>query len=51
MAIKVVLINRITHNIVNLKGKQMRPMFVFLVLRWLFDYGQEAIGKPTGIDI
>jgi octaprenyl-diphosphate synthase len=28
---KVALLNRITHYIVNRKGKQMRPMFVFLV--------------------
>jgi len=31
MASKVALLNRITHYIVNRKGKQMRPMFVFLV--------------------
>lgn len=31
MSSKVALLNRITHFIVNRKGKQMRPMFVFLV--------------------
>ncbi|WP_420572043.1 polyprenyl synthetase family protein [Kordia sp.] len=31
MTSKVALLNRITHYIVNRKGKQMRPMFVFLV--------------------
>ncbi|MFI1773101.1 polyprenyl synthetase family protein [Thalassobellus citreus] len=31
MASKVALLNRITHYMVNRKGKQMRPMFVFLV--------------------
>jgi len=31
MSSKVPLLNRITHYIVNRKGKQMRPMFVFLV--------------------
>ncbi len=31
MSSKVALLNRITHYIVNRKGKQMRPMFVFLV--------------------
>jgi octaprenyl-diphosphate synthase len=31
MTSKVALFNRITHYIVNRKGKQMRPMFVFLV--------------------
>ena len=29
----VALLNRITHFIVNRKGKQMRPMFVFLVAK------------------
>ena len=32
---KVALLNRITHFIVNRKGKQMRPMFVFLVAKLL----------------
>jgi octaprenyl-diphosphate synthase len=31
MSSKVALLNRITHYIVNRKGKQMRPMFIFLV--------------------
>ena len=31
MLSKVALLNRITYYIVNRKGKQMRPMFVFLV--------------------
>ena len=30
MSSEVALLNRITHFIVNRKGKQMRPMFVFL---------------------
>jgi len=33
MATKVPLLNRITHYIVRRKGKQMRPMFVFLVAK------------------
>ena len=33
MASKVALLNRITYYIVNRKGKQMRPMFVFLVAK------------------
>jgi len=33
MSSKVALLNRITHYIVNSKGKQMRPMFVFLVAK------------------
>jgi octaprenyl-diphosphate synthase len=35
MSSKVALLNRITHFIVNRKGKQMRPMFVFLVAKML----------------
>lgn len=37
MRSKVALLNRITHYIVNRKGKQMRPMFVFLVAKMLND--------------
>lgn len=33
MSSKVALLNRITHYIVNRKGKQMRPMFVFLIAK------------------
>lgn len=33
MSSRVALLNRITHFIVNRKGKQMRPMFVFLVAK------------------
>ena len=33
MSSKVALLNRITHYIVNRKGKQMRPMFVFLTAK------------------
>jgi len=39
MSSTVALLNRITHYIVNRKGKQMRPMFVFLVAKML-DNGQ-----------
>ena len=35
MASKVALFNRITYYIVNRKGKQMRPMFVFLTAKML----------------
>ena len=35
MSSKVALLNRITHYVVNLKGKQMRPMFVFLTAKML----------------
>src|SRR5690606_6617910 len=33
MASNVALLNRITYYIVNRKGKQMRPMFVFLIAK------------------
>ena len=39
MRSKVALLNRITHYIVNRKGKQMRPMFVFLTAKML-GYGE-----------
>ena len=37
MSSKVALLNRITHYIVNRKGKQMRPMFVFLTAKMITD--------------
>ena len=33
MTSQIVLLNRITYYIVNRKGKQMRPMFVFLTAK------------------
>ena len=39
MVSKVPLLNRITHYIVRRKGKQMRPMFVFLVAKMVSDGG------------
>ncbi len=44
MKSKVPLLNRITHYIVNRKGKQMRPMFVFLVAKML---GGERVNDRT----
>jgi len=35
MSSKVALLNRITYYIVNRKGKQMRPMFVFLIAKMM----------------
>ena len=37
MSSKVSLFNRITHYVVNRKGKQMRPMFVFLIAKMIND--------------
>ena len=44
MSSQVALLNRITHFIVNRKGKQMRPMFVFLVAKLL---GNGKINERT----
>ncbi|HBB48033.1 MAG TPA: polyprenyl synthetase [Flavobacteriaceae bacterium] len=41
MSSKVALLNRITHFVVNRKGKQMRPMFVFLVAKLCQEKGLE----------
>ena len=35
MTTKVALLNRVMHYLVNRKGKQMRPMFVFLTAKML----------------
>ena len=44
MSSQVALLNRITHFIVNRKGKQMRPMFVFLVAKLL---GKGTVNERT----
>ena len=44
MASKVALLNRITYFIVNRKGKQMRPMFVFLTAKMM---GGEELSERT----
>lgn len=44
MSSKVALLNRITYYIVNRKGKQMRPMFVFLTAKML---NQGKVGERT----
>lgn len=44
MASKIPLLNRITHFIVNRKGKQMRPMFVFLVAKMI---GRGEVNERT----
>lgn len=44
MSSKVALLNRITHFIVNRKGKQMRPMFVFLVAKM---FGKGKVNERT----
>ena len=44
MSSNVSLLNRITHFIVNRKGKQMRPMFVFLVSKM---FGNGKVNERT----
>jgi len=50
MSSKVALLNRITHYIVNRKGKQMRPMFVFLVAK-MVDNGQVSDRTYRGASV
>ncbi|WP_343487650.1 polyprenyl synthetase family protein [Allomuricauda sp. d1] len=50
MSSKVALFNRITYYIVNRKGKQMRPMFVFLTAKML-NSGQVNERTYTGASI
>ena len=50
MSSKVALLNRITYYIVNRKGKQMRPMFVFLTAKML-NHGEVAERTYTGASI
>jgi len=44
MSSKVSLLNKITHYVVNRKGKQMRPMFVFLIAKMV---NEGAINERT----
>ena len=45
MSSKVALLNRITYFIVNRKGKQMRPMFVFLIAKMISN--DSELGERT----
>lgn len=49
MASKVALFNRITYYIVNRKGKQMRPMFVFLTAKLLYGSVNERTYRGASI--
>lgn len=50
MSSKVALLNRITHFIVNRKGKQMRPMFVFLVAK-IVNHGEVSERTYRGASV
>ena len=47
MLSKVPLLNRITHYIIKRKGKQMRPMLIFLFSKLLNIYVDTNIGMPS----
>lgn len=49
MATKVALLNRITYYIVNRKGKQMRPMFVFLVAKMVGEQVNERTYRGASV--
>ncbi len=49
MSSKVALLNRITYYIVNRKGKQMRPMFVFLVAKMIGEQANERTYRGASV--
>ena len=51
MSSKVALLNRITHYIVNRKGKQMRPMFVFLTAKLLGKTSERTFRAASVIEL
>ena len=51
MTSKVALLNRITHYIVNRKGKQMRPMFVFLTAKLLGSTNERTYRAASVIEL
>ena len=51
MSSKVALLNRITHFIVNRKGKQMRPMFIFLTAKMLGNINDKTYDAATLVEL
>ncbi|MBP9152849.1 MAG: polyprenyl synthetase family protein [Flavobacteriales bacterium] len=51
MRIEVALLDKITHYIVKRKGKQMRPMFVFLTAKMLSDTNDQTYRAATLIEL
>ena len=51
MSSKVALLNRITHYIVNRKGKQMRPMFIFLTAKMLGNTNKRTFRAASVIEL
>ena len=51
MSSKVALLNRITHFIVNRKGKQMRPMFVFLSAKLFGKFEENTYRAASMIEL
>jgi len=51
MRSKVPLLDKITHYIIRRKGKQMRPMFVFLTTKMLGEMGDKAYDAASLIEL
>ena len=51
MRSKVPLLDKITHYIIRRKGKQMRPMFVFLTTKMLGKMGDKAYDAASLIEL
>jgi octaprenyl-diphosphate synthase len=51
MTSKIALLNRITHYIVNRKGKQMRPMFIFLAAKLLGTTNERTYRAASVIEL
>ena len=48
---KVPMLNKITHYIIRRKGKQMRPMFIFLTSKMLGDINDKSYDAATLVEL
>ncbi len=48
---KVPLLDKVTHYIVKRKGKQMRPLFVFLTAKMLGDIGNKSYDAAALVEL
>ena len=51
MKSKVPMLNKITHYIIRRKGKQMRPMFIFLTAKMLGDVDEKSYDAATLVEL
>lgn len=51
MKSKVPMLNKITHYIIRRKGKQMRPMFIFLTAKMLGDVDEKTYDAATLVEL